>query len=269
MFTAPADGAYLVRLKDVRGFEGSDFDYRLSIRPRTPDFNARLTTQKIEAPLGGAAEIRVTVDRLDGFLGPIDVRLENLPPGFSLEAPLVVEAEQIEAFGVIQIASDAEQPTEEQVAEILLVATSDVAGESNTKSTKALAALTTTDDSRVGIEITPAPGGRQPRTGDDGQPIYTMHPGETMRLMVRLDRKGFEGRIEFGGDDSGRNLPYGSYVDNIGLNGLLIPEGQSEREFFITADEVTAPQVRWFHLKTSSGGPSASPPVQIEIVPRD
>jgi hypothetical protein len=37
-FVAPADGAYFVRVTDVRGFSGEDFKYELIIRRPMPDF---------------------------------------------------------------------------------------------------------------------------------------------------------------------------------------------------------------------------------------
>ena len=43
-FVAPADGDYLLHLKDVRRLEGPDFAYRLTIREATPDFRAERRT---------------------------------------------------------------------------------------------------------------------------------------------------------------------------------------------------------------------------------
>ena len=37
-FTAPADGDYLVRIRDVRGLGGDSYAYRLTIREPRPDF---------------------------------------------------------------------------------------------------------------------------------------------------------------------------------------------------------------------------------------
>ena len=56
------------------------------------------------------------------------------------------------------------------------------------------------------------------------------------------------------------------YVDNIGLNGLLIVEGQTEREFFITAAPKVRPGVRRFHLRTTADGGQASEPVTLRVV---
>ena len=76
------------------------------------------------------------------------------------------------------------------------------------------------------------------KTGSFAEPLeFTVAPGETISARVKVERNGFNGRIQLGSHDAGRNLPHGVYVDNIGLNGLLIVEGQTEREFFITADD--------------------------------
>ena len=104
-----------------------------------------------------------------------------------------------------------------------------------------------------------------------GQPLeFSIRPGETISARVRSIRHDFTGRIELGGDDSGRNLPHGLYVDNIGLNGLLIVEGQTEREFFITASKIAKPgTVRQFHLRATADGGQASPPAVIRVLPRN
>ena len=44
-FIAPADGSYLVRVSDVRGFSGDRFVYRLTVREAKPDFNVVLSQQ--------------------------------------------------------------------------------------------------------------------------------------------------------------------------------------------------------------------------------
>ena len=70
--------------------------------------------------------------------------------------------------------------------------------------------------------------------------------------------------VSFGKEDSGRNLPHGLYVDNIGLNGLLLLAGQSEREFFITAAPWVPPSTSTFYLKANVDGVTAFP-VTIEV----
>ena len=92
-----------------------------------------------------------------------------------------------------------------------------------------------------------------------------IRPGQTISAQVRVERNEFAGRISFGNADSGRNLPHGVYVDNIGLNGLLIVEGQSERTFFITADKGAREMTRLFHLRATVEGNQTSWPVILHV----
>ena len=41
-FTAPADGTYVIRVRDAQGAGGEGYGYRLSVRPPKEDFNVRL-----------------------------------------------------------------------------------------------------------------------------------------------------------------------------------------------------------------------------------
>ena len=90
-------------------------------------------------------------------------------------------------------------------------------------------------------------------------------PGQTLAATVRVDRRGFEGRIDLGKADAGRNLPHGVYVDNIGLNGLLIVEGKNERTFYITAAPWVPETSRPFHLVANVAGNPTSLPVLLHI----
>jgi hypothetical protein len=90
-------------------------------------------------------------------------------------------------------------------------------------------------------------------------------PGTTTSAKLRIERNGQQGPVAFGNEDCGRNLPHGVFVDNIGLNGLLLPDGQTEREFFITVAPWVKPQVRYFHLRSQSAGNPTSKPIKIRI----
>ena len=82
-FTAPADGEYVVRLRDVRGLHGEDYAYRLTVRPPAPDFRLSVDPRNPNVPVGGRIPVTVTALRLDDFDGPIDVAIEDLPAGLS------------------------------------------------------------------------------------------------------------------------------------------------------------------------------------------
>lgn len=79
-------------------------------------------------------------------------------------------------------------------------------------------------------------------------------------------RNGHEGPIKFGNEGSGRNLPHGVKVDDIGLNGLMIPMKQLRQRFFIKAEPFVQPQTRTFHLKADIEN-VVCPPVVLKVLP--
>ena len=92
-WTAPADGSYRLRLRDLqhgtRG--GPEFIYRLTVRPAVPDFALRLDPDSINVVQGGKTEIDLIVHRRGGFAGPIDLTAAGLPDGVTLEPARVPE----------------------------------------------------------------------------------------------------------------------------------------------------------------------------------
>src|SRR6266478_2594751 len=80
-FTAPADGDYIVRLRDVRKLSGPDYAYRLTVRQPAPDFMLSVSPRNPNVPVGGRIPISITALRLDEFDGPIEVSLKNVPAG--------------------------------------------------------------------------------------------------------------------------------------------------------------------------------------------
>ena len=104
------------------------------------------------------------------------------------------------------------------------------------------------------------------KTGTTAEPLeFIIAPGETISARVKVDRNGFTGRVELGSHDAGRNLPHGVYVDNIGLNGLLIVEGQTEREFFITADDWVPETTKRSHIRATAEKGIASNPLILHV----
>jgi mono/diheme cytochrome c family protein len=265
-FTAPADGQYLVKIKDVRGLEGADFKYTLTIRPRQPDFQVSLQGAKPAIGAGDAREFKVTANRIDGFEGPIRVDIDGMPPGFSVTTPLVIEAGQIEALGVIAAHVDAIPPTPDQVGAIKATASAAIWGREVAHALNRLGEIQLAPKPKLRVRIVPTEDGTRPISDSpDGPPGFEIHRGQTITLKVKVERNGYAGQVAFGKEGAGRNLPFGVYVDNLGLNGLLIVEDQDERTFFITADPSVPPQTRHFHLTTAVAGGHSSPPVVLHV----
>ena len=269
-FTAPTDGDYIVRLSDVRGFgaEGSpeDFRYTLTLRPPQPGFTVAIEGKNLKFGPGGRRELAFRADRLDGFDGPIRVEVEGLPPGFTFHGPIEIEAEQRRARGVIAAAEDATDPDEAAEKQVRVRAVADINGRQVVQDLGTLGAITLGEPPKFSAMIVPAV--TSSVVERPGEPLeFTIRPGETITAKVRVDRVDFKERIEFGRDTAAdRNLPHGVFVDNLGLSGLLIVEGESEREFFLTAAPKTRPGRRLFHLWTGAGGGQATLPVWLNVV---
>ncbi|TWT47091.1 translocation protein TolB [Thalassoglobus neptunius] len=267
-FVAPKTGRYVLRIRDVRGMSGENFQYKLIARSRTPDFRAHLVDRKLNVPSGGAAEFRLKVDRLDNFDGEITVDVSGLPPRFRSSLPVTIEREQLEAQAVLIADPGAESLTEEELSRIEFTASANVRGERVRHPLEKFDTVSVEAAPKVHLVIGPAAGGVQPvATSDSGILEFEIRPGETIMLEVNAERHDYDGLVSFGNEDSGRNLPHGLYVDNIGLNGLLLPENQTQREFFVTADDWVPPQTRLFHLRTGNAGGHATLPVRLRILP--
>jgi hypothetical protein len=98
-------------------------------------------------------------------------------------------------------------------------------------------------------------------------PEFRIRPGQTITAKVKTVRHDFQDRIELGNEGVGRNLPHGVFVDNLGLNGLLVVPGEEEREFLITAAPKATPGRRLFHLVSRQDGGHASLPVWLDVLP--
>jgi hypothetical protein len=54
-------------------------------------------------------------------------------------------------------------------------------------------------------------------------------------------------------------------VDNIGLSGVLIPEGQTERQIFLTAAKNVPESSRRIHAVAAAAGTQASPAITLHV----
>ncbi len=265
-FTAPADGDYVIKLKDVRGIEGVDFRYTLAVRKPRPDFNVELSGKDPKIAAGSAREFKISAQRIDGFDGPIRVDITNLPPGFHATTPVVIEADQLDAFGVITAEPGASLPEASIAKASKVTATARIDDHEIMHDVNNLGTIELAPPPKLSVTIVAAEGGAKPLSPAGAEPLeFAIEPGQTIMLKVAIDRRGFSGQIPFGNEGSGRNLPFGVIVDNLGLNGLLVMENASERTFFVTADSSVPEQVRAFHLTTSVDGGRSSPPVLLRV----
>ncbi|MDB5387235.1 MAG: translocation protein TolB [Planctomycetaceae bacterium] len=269
-FTAPADGQYLVRVTDVRGFHGENFKYTLTVRPSRPGFEVTLNGAAPSINLGSGKEFSVTANRLDEFDGEIRVDIKNLPAGFGVTTPLIIPAGHNIARGTLNSLLSAKAPTAEQSKAIEVSATALVNDQAVTKPVNNFGEIKLADKPKIFVQVLPMETPAAPTTPDPNAiptPYeITIQPGQTMTARVRIERNGYEGRVQF--EAINQNLPHGVIIDNVGLNGLMIVEGTNERVFFLTAANWVPDQTRTFHLKSQEEGNQTSWPVIFHVKKR-
>jgi len=266
-FKSPKKGDYIVKLRDVRGFEGPDFKYEFSIRPLREDFHVSLASKDLAISQNSAREIRFTCERLDNFDGVISIDVTGLPTGYTVTSPITIEPGQIEATGVLSATESAESIKSEDLKGIEIVASANVGGQTLVHKVDGFKKLEVRKDPKLRIAIATAKDGAAALNPGSERLEFAIRPGETIKLLVKATRSGHKGNVAFGKDTAGRNLPFAVSVANIGLNGLLIPEGTDEREFYIKADETAKPTSRLFHLKTNADGNHSTLPVMLHVRP--
>jgi hypothetical protein len=263
MFTSPAEGDYVARVTDVRGMGGEDYKYDLVVREPRPNFKIKLDAKELEINAGSGKEFSIDAERSDEFDGEIRVNVSGLPPGFHASTPLVIEAGQMAAFGTITADPDAPAPTTENSKSAKVTATATINGKVVKRKAIALGELKLAEKPKLLVRILPAADAKAQVI--DGKVELEIAPGETIGAIVKVERNGFDDEIKFGGEESGRNLPHGIYVDNIGLNGMSLLKGETERTFFITARKWVPETTRQFHLRANAEGNQTSWPVTLRV----
>ncbi len=266
-FTAPSAGLFKVRVTDTRGEGGANYDYDLKVRAAAPGFRASLTALKGPIFKGTGREFTVSVDRMDGFEGPVKFTLNGLPQSVTSNSPIIIEAGQRSAVGTLWVPAriDAEE-AKLWNGEInaTVVASANVLGRHVERVAGQLKQLKLAEDPAVIPSLHPL----KHDVPENEAWLLQVRRGETVSARVRVRRQaGFTNEVSFGKEDSGRNASHGVYIDNIGLNGLLVLADDEEREFFLTADAIAEPGRRSFFLTTNTNGGVTTHPIVVEVLP--
>ena len=262
IFTAPDDGSYTAVVTDTRGEGGPEYGYQLKIRAAQPDFKPSVAAIKKPIPRGGGREFTVRVNRMDEFDGPVTFDLASIPDGLVANTPLTIEAGQRYATGVIWADPSAREIDGE--LQLDLTATATINGKDISKPAGSVGKISLADPPQTKLSIQPS--GKDVPWNETW--ALRVKRGSTVTARVVLDRsEKFNAEVSLGKENSGRNTTHGVYVDNIGLNGLLVLKGASERVFFLTADHTAAPGKRSFFLTANIDGGVTSYPITVEVLP--
>lgn len=106
IFTPPADGDYLVRVRDLNNKGGDGFVYHLECDFARPDFTIKCDPAKAMIGPGSRTAWYVQVVRTNGFAGPVKVTVEGLPALVTVN-PLTIPANMTQGLLVVSAAKDA------------------------------------------------------------------------------------------------------------------------------------------------------------------
>lgn len=106
VFTPPADGDYVLRIRDLNSKGGPTAVYYLEADWARPDFTLRCDPDKAMIGPGSSTAWYVHVTRLNGFTGPVKVEVKDLPRGVSA-SPLTIPATMTQGLVVLTAAPDA------------------------------------------------------------------------------------------------------------------------------------------------------------------
>jgi hypothetical protein len=227
-FIAPADGDYFLCLKDVRGMEGTDFAYRLTIQETAPDYRLRAEPANPNIPKGGSTPVTVSVVAIRDYEGSIDVEVKGLPQGVSA-SPATIMPGQDSTLVILSASPDA--PLDADPAPIEIVGHAKVNGHDLVRAANSTGSA---GQPLQLVSIIPPPDVTV--TTESAQ--VSIEPGKEVTVTLHVQRQnGFKGRVPC----SIENLPPGVRVVNVGLNGVLVTEAQSSRTFTLRAEDWTQP----------------------------
>ena len=223
-FVAPNDADYILHLKDVRGLEGPDFAYRLSIRDASADYQLAAQPANPNIPQGGFLPVEVSARRI-GYKGPIQVEVSGLPRGMAASAATIAEGQD---STVVILSAAADAPAGSRPASFKIVGHANVNGrdlvrEAN-KDEEALQVASVIPPPDVVVTTEPEQ--------------IALAPGRQATVTLHVQREnGFKGRVPCNVE----NLPPGIRVVNVGLNGVLVTETQDTRTFTLRAEDWAKP----------------------------
>ncbi|HZM05572.1 MAG TPA: c-type cytochrome domain-containing protein [Candidatus Saccharimonadales bacterium] len=263
-FTAPSAGSYLIRVTDNRGRGGARFFYRLIVREPHPDFVVTLNGADQTLNPGTGREFTLTANRTDAFDEDIQVDITNIRARFSISTPVVIQAGHSEAKGTLNCDTNAVTLTAQIVSKIKITASAMVGEKKVEKPVNSFAKIAVGAASKLLVACEPynaAATNFVLRSVSETPLEITVAPGQIVPAWIKVSRHGYNDLITFTAD----NLPHGVIVDNIGLNGVLIPKDENRRQIFLRAAKWVPDTDRLFYVKAAQEGGPTSLPVLLHV----
>lgn len=253
-FSAPTTGEYLITVRDHLANGGADFVYRVEFQPVEAALQLRVPVlseskqqqrQKVEVCRGGRTAIVVSARR-QNFFGAIDIQPDFLPPGVTAKASRIPGSSHL---GYILFEASEDAPLTAGLFGINGVGTSQstsVHGRLSQETGLAFGPPRRTVYHSVNVDqlpITVLESG--PFTLDVLQPTVPIPRDGQLDLTVVANRNGYNDEIKL-------TLPILPPWIEVPENGVVIPEGESQTTFTLTATDLADP-AEWTVLMMGEG----------------
>lgn len=187
VFTPPADGEYVLRIRDLHSRGGPTAVYHIQADFARPNFALRCDPDKAMIGPGSCTAWYVHVQRENGFAGPVRVEVQGLPKGVTVN-PLTIPANMTQGLLVLTAAPDAPM----DVANVQVVGSAAAAGPGGKDETLVRTAT-------ANQEIY-SPGGGRARFDVRMQTVAVTDPSDILKVEVNSPeivlQPGGEARIE-------------------------------------------------------------------------
>jgi hypothetical protein len=170
VFAAPADGDYVLRVRDLNSKGGPTAVYYVEADWAKPDFALRCDPDKAMIAPGGATAWFVHVTRSDGFTGPVRVEVKGLPKGVSVNELTIPESM---TQGLLVVSAAADAPRDAANVEIVGTATAKIDGKDETLTRRA-----------ASNEEIYSPGGGRARFDVNTQAVAVTDPLDILKVTV-------------------------------------------------------------------------------------
>ncbi|MDA1313803.1 MAG: PPC domain-containing protein [Acidobacteria bacterium] len=195
---APADGQYEAQVRDANYFGGADYVYHLIVRPQVPDFALIVDDDRMPVGPGESYTSVVTIERRNGFDGPVELFARGLPAGVLFEKSVIpshLKQGNVVLTGALDAKPDARN------VEVYGVASVRLAG-GRTKTIERTAMPFAPMGQAGGRSFYPVPS--LMAAAVEGSDLImeatpreiTLRPGESATVDIKVTRNNFDGPIE-------------------------------------------------------------------------
>ncbi|HIF35032.1 MAG TPA: hypothetical protein EYQ75_25925 [Planctomycetaceae bacterium] len=250
-WTAPADGKYVIEIRDLHLRGGDSYVYFVEVKRAFPYFELFVDTDKTQLTPGTSGVLFVRVVRKNGFTGEVRLSIEGLPPNVTAECGRILPEKGSD--GCIVVSASPEAATALANITISGSATIQDGGEERVFSTTA-----------TPYQETYQPGGGRGHfpammhtisVADHNDILsvelseydITLKPGESKKIDVTLSRaSGFDKNVSLDviykhlSSVYGNSLPDGVTLD-AGASKILLTKGASQGHIVLKAETTAKP----------------------------